>query len=261
MREFRLLSATVAIVILGLVPLSARSESAEPEPNGGAQPAPSTAHLQRRVRGAQIEPPEPTPVAGIFRARVGSDYVYLTADGRHAFVGDLLDLSTGENLTDARRNGDRLDALAGYPAGDLVLFPAEGTEKARVRVFTDSTCPYCRKLHAAVPDLQKAGVTVAYIPFPRGGEKSPGYKALRAVWCAEDRRKAMDIATGHAVGQAGTTDCVAAAAVDAGYRLGVEIGISGTPTIVLPTGAAVPGYVSAGALLTRLGLENTSGTP
>jgi thiol:disulfide interchange protein DsbC len=96
------------------------------------------------------------------------------------------------------------------------------------------------------------------IPFPRGGAEGPGYKDLRAVWCAEDRRKAMDIATGVAKGTLGPGDCAAASAVDAGFRLGNAVGVRGTPTIVLPDGAAVPGYLSAAALTRRLGLGKAS---
>jgi thiol:disulfide interchange protein DsbC len=158
-------------------------------------------------------------VAGIFRVKIGSDYVYLTADGQYAFAGSLVDLSTGENLTEAKRSGDRLEALSGFPADDFVLFPAEGEERARVLVFTDTTCPYCRKLHQEVPALLKAGVTIAYIPFPRGGKGSPGEQALRSVWCAEDRPAAFNIAVGQADGTLGTADCPTAAVVDAGYRL------------------------------------------
>jgi hypothetical protein len=124
------------------------------------------------VRDTPIGHPEPTPVAGIFRVKIGSDYVHLTADGQDALAGSLLDLSTGENLTEAKRSGDRLEALSGFPADDFVLFPAEGEERARVLVFTDTTCPYCRKLHQEVPALRKAGVTIAYIPFPRGAARA-----------------------------------------------------------------------------------------
>ena len=140
----------------------------------------------------------------------------------------------------------------------FVLFPAEGEERARVLVFTDTTCPYCRKLHQEVPALRKAGVTIAYIPFPRGGKGSPGERALRSVWCAEDRPTAFDIAVGQANGKLGTGACPASAAVDAGYRLGLQVGVSGTPTIVLPSGAALPGYLNAQGLLARLGLGKVS---
>jgi len=243
--------ATGAVSAESPAPGSAQSQS-------GATAAPSTERLARLMQGAPIGHPEPTPVAGIFRVKIGSDYVYLTADGQYAFAGSLVDLSTGENLTEAKRSGDRLEALSGFPADDFVLFPAEGEERARVLVFTDTTCPYCRKLHQEVPALRKAGVTIAYIPFPRGGKGSPGEQALRSVWCAEDRPTAFDIAVGQADGKLGTGACPASAAVDTGYRLGLQVGVSGTPTIVLPSGAALPGYLNAQGLLARLGLGKVS---
>lgn len=250
------LGATLALVIAGVsaesqVPLAAQSKS-------HAEAVPSTARLGALVGAAPVGQPESTPVAGIFRVKVGSDYVYLTADGKYAFAGSLLDLSTGEDLTEARRAGDRLELLSSFPAEDLVLFPAEGQEQARILVFTDPTCPYCRKLHQEVPALRKAGVTVGYIPFPRAGQGSAGERALRSVWCAEDRRAAFDIAAGQADGKLGTAQCPAAAVVDAGDRLGVQIGVNGTPTIVLPSGAVLPGYLDTRGLLARLGLGKES---
>lgn len=261
MHNTKTLSATAlgATLALGIASVSAEPQVAPAaQSRSGAEAVPSTALLERLVGGARVGQPEPTPVAGIFRVKIGSDYVYLTADGKHAFAGSLLDLSTGENLTETRRDGDRLQLLSGLPAEDLLLFPAEGQEQARILVFTDPTCPYCRKLHQEVPALRKAGVTVGYIPFPRGGKGSAGEGALRSVWCAADRRAAFDIAAGQAEGKLGTAECPAAAAVDVGYRLGVQVGVSGTPTIVLPSGAALPGYLDARGLLTRLGLGKDS---
>jgi thiol:disulfide interchange protein DsbC len=235
MHKNRRLSPTLTATVLAFAALSACRASLAAEPDASAPQGPPTAQLQRLVPKTTIGSPEPTAINGIFRVKIGSAYVYLTADGRHAFTGDLLDLTTGANLTEQQRNKDHLAALAGFPPSDLLIYPADGTEKARIHVFTDSSCPYCRKLQGEVPALRKAGVTVAYIPFPRGGPEGPGYKDLRAVWCAEDRRKAMDIATGVAKGTLGPGDCAAASAVDAGFRLGNEVGVRGTPTMSCPT--------------------------
>jgi thiol:disulfide interchange protein DsbC len=261
MNENRRSSLALTATVLVFAALSAWRTSLAAEPDASAPQGSPTAQLQRLAPGAKIGAPQPTPVSGIVRVKIDSAYVYLTADGRYAFAGDLLDLTTGENLTDRQRDNDHLAALAGFPPGDLLIYPADGTEKARIHVFTDSSCPYCRKLQGEVPALRKAGVTVAYIPFPRGGEQGPGYKDLRAVWCADDRSKAMDIATGVASGKLGPGDCAAAAAVDAGYRLGMEFGVRGTPTLVLPSGAAVSGYLSAQKLTARLGLQHAPAKP
>lgn len=258
-------SAALAAAALGLALTGAAAVRADrSEPHGGpASAPPSTARLQQLVPGVTVGTPEQTPVDGVFRVRVGDSYVYVTGDGRHAFTGDLLDLATGRNLTETRRNGDRLAALNEFPDDHLLILQAEGEEKARIRVFTDSSCPYCQKLHQEVPALRKAGVTVAYIPFPRGGPRGPGYRELRSVWCADDPAAAFDIAAGAADGElpdAGA-NCTDANSVDAGYELGNAVGVRGTPTIVLPSGAALPGYVDAPRLLQRLRLEGAAGAP
>lgn len=69
----------------------------------------------------------------------------------------------------------------------MAVFPATGEEKAVLNVFTDSSCPYCKKLHEEVSKLQEAGISVHYIPYPRGGSRGPGYQELKQVWCAKDK--------------------------------------------------------------------------
>jgi thiol:disulfide interchange protein DsbC len=216
---------------------------------------PETNALRRLVPDREVGPADASPVPGIFRVKVGPSHVYLTTDGAYAFTGDLLDLRTGENLTERQRGRERLALLERFPEEDLVWYPAGGREKARLLVFTDVTCPYCRKLHEEVPALRREGVSVGYIPFPRGGADGKGAAELRAVWCASDRANALDIAKGVADGELSDATCKAGDAVAAGYRLGARLGVRGTPTIVFPDGTVVGGYANAKALLARLGLS------
>ena len=52
-----------------------------------------TTLLKQRLKGVNIGDPEPTPLKNIQQARVGSDYAYLSADGRYALIGELIDLN------------------------------------------------------------------------------------------------------------------------------------------------------------------------
>jgi len=215
----------------------------------------ATRHLRARFPQLEIGSPEETPVKDVVLVKVGGEYVYLTQDGRHAFVGSLLDLQTGDNITEQRKERDRQAALAAFLASDRVVYPAQGKGLARLTVFTDTSCGYCRKLHREVPTLQQAGVTVTYIPFPRGGPRGPAYETMRKVWCSPDRRQAMDIAKGVASGDLSSGDCQEADAIKAGYELGIELGVNGTPAIVMPDGRLQPGYLPADRLLGALGLK------
>ena len=44
-----------------------------------------------------------------------------------------------------------------------------------VTVFTDIDCTYCRQFHKTVPELQKRGLQVRYLMFPRAGLQSESY--------------------------------------------------------------------------------------
>jgi len=215
----------------------------------------ATSVLRKRFPELEIGESAPTPVGGIVVVKAGDDYLYLTEDGRHAFLGSLVDLESGTNLTEEIRGRDRRAALADFPDTDRVVFPAEGQEKERLTVFTDTTCGFCRKLHRELPTLQKAGITVTYIPFPRSGPAGPAYETMRKVWCSPDRRKAMDIAKGVASGELGNGDCKEADAIKAGYELGIRLGVRGTPGIIMPDGHLQPGYLSADRLIAVLGLK------
>lgn len=231
-----------------------------PQPASGAlsgkAPNPITANLKRALPEADIGTLEATPLAGIDQVKLGNRYAYLLESGRYALVGDLLDLEKGINLTQTRRARDNAALVAAFPEKDMVVYPASGKERARISVFTDTSCPYCRKLHREVPQLQQAGVRVRYIPFPRAGVGSEAARTMRSVWCAEDRRQAMDAAKGIGSAELGDAGCVDAKAVNAGHRLSQQLGLIGTPAIVLPDGSIQPGYMPASSLLARLELSS-----
>ncbi len=209
-------------------------------------------YLRRLAGGRPIGQPRPSPVAGISQVELDADTLYISNDGRYAFIGSLIDLEKGRNLTAQAKARSARKLLDAFGDENKVIFHAKGREKAVIDVFTDTSCPYCRKLHAEVPRLQAAGVTVRYLPYPRGGKRGPGYKGLRQVWCAKDPVKAMDLAK-HGKDVADKGDCPRAALVDQGYQLGERLGVQGTPTIYLPDGTPIGGYVPARELLMRLG--------
>ena len=120
-------------------------------------------------------------------------------------------------------------------------------------VFTDTSCGYCQQLHKEVKFLQEAGISVHYFPYPRGGNRGPGYADLKKVWCADDQRKAMGIAKGAEMGSLASSEtCDSAQYVDDGYLLGNRIGVSGTPALYSSDGGKFNGYVPYQQLIPQL---------
>ncbi|WP_414736189.1 thioredoxin fold domain-containing protein [Halomonas elongata] len=59
-------------------------------------------------------------------------------------------------------------------------------------VFTDISCPYCQQLHQDIPQLNAAGITVHYLPYPRQGLSSAVAQRMASIWCSKYPRHAMD---------------------------------------------------------------------
>ncbi|QIB66861.1 DsbC family protein [Kineobactrum salinum] len=180
--------------------------------------------------------------------------VYATADGEYFIVGDLFTVGPAGyvNLAEKRRDTQRTEQLEGLATADMIVFPAQDKRRTHITVFTDVTCFYCQKLHREVPELNKHGVEVRYVAYPRAGLGTEGYRKLATAWCAEDRPTTLTrLKSGEAVPESVCKDNPIASQ----YELGKNMGVRGTPAIITSSGQMIPGYQSAEELMRTLDLE------
>ncbi len=176
--------------------------------------------------------------------------IYANSNASYFVAGDLYKIEVGGivNITEQSRRTDRQKLLETLKDEDLVVFPPPGKVKHRLLIFTDIDCGYCRKLHDEIENLLKNGVEVRYAAFPRSGLNTPSYFKYVSVVCADDRRTAMTAAK---LGDdPETISCLNQ--VEAQLRLGQQLGISGTPTIIFEDGSMQPGYSPWIELLNRM---------
>jgi mono/diheme cytochrome c family protein/protein-disulfide isomerase len=223
-------------------PLSPEIEAILRNPN-------MTGLLKLRLGSDAVSEPIETPVTGIYRAQFGLNFAYLTADGRYALLGNLIDLKLGQNFTEIARRATVRMELDQFATENKAIFPATGVEKAVVDIFTDTSCVSCRKLFLEVPKLQAAGITVQYLPYADEGPGSPGYNTLKQVWCSEDKAKALTIGKGVLQGTLPAGSCTDGNLVDLGQDLGSRVGVVGTPAIFKRNGAQIKGYVPSDKLI------------
>lgn len=209
--------------------------------------------LAAKLPGLKITSVQASPATGLYEIQAkNGDTVYATEDGQFLLTGDLLQLTDSglTNVTEARRAQQRAQALADYGDKSAIIFPAKGKQKAEISVFTDIDCPYCRKLHSEVGQLNDMGITVKYYAFPRSGPNTPSFSKYVSVWCSLDQQKALTEAKQGGRIESKTCDNP----VRAQFELGNRIGVTGTPAIVLEDGNMVRGYVPADKLAEGLGL-------
>lgn len=181
------------------------------------------------------------------------EVLFVSDDGQYIISGKVYQVGQGNrlvDLTEQRMSSMRLEAISQVNESDLVIFPAKGETKARVNVFTDIDCPYCKKLHEEVDALNEAGVEVAYLAFPRSGAGGGTAARMDAIWCANDRLAAMETALeGDRVN---SENCVSPVLDQ--LALGQSLGVNGTPAMILEDGSLLPGYMPADRIISILGL-------
>lgn len=176
---------------------------------------------------------------------MGGLIAYVSADGKYLLSGNVYDLDTQVNLTASRRNSARAKALAAASESNMIVFgPANA--KMTVTVFTDIDCGYCRKFHSQIAEVNKSGVRVRYMFFPRTGPGTESWTKAEQVWCAADRREALTRAK---KGDAVKGKTCGDAAVKSQYELGSDLGVEGTPAIFTQTGDYIGGYVTPAELV------------
>jgi len=206
--------------------------------------------IEAVMPGIAFDEFKPSPVKGIYEGVIGTRVVYFSNDGNFMLNGDMVDLTARKNLTEAKRATLLAKLLDGIGEDNMIVMgPAK--PKRTITVFTDVDCAYCARLHLEVPELNKHGVKVRYLLFPRGGLGTSTYNRSVAVWCAADRVKAVGIAK--AGGKIDMKTCDNPVARH--YQLGQDLGITGTPTIFVDDGQIMPGYIPAANLLETLGLK------
>ncbi|MBO1926259.1 DsbC family protein [Thiomicrorhabdus sp. 6S2-11] len=191
-----------------------------------------------------------TPINNLYQVKLGFDIIYVSGDGNYLMQGQMMDLQTGVNMTAAAVNGDRKAIIDSIPESSMVVYPSDknAPKQSTITVFTDIDCPYCRKFHKEIPALNKAGVTVRYLAFPRSGPNTDSYFKAVSAWCAEKPAETLDkLMNGAEVDKKSCQN-----PVNQHMQYVRELEINGTPNIILEDGALLPGYVESQKLIPRI---------
>lgn len=194
---------------------------------------------------------EKTPIEGIYQVIIGGQVIYMTKDARYMIDGNLIDLTTKKNYTEDAMSGIRLSQINKLGEDKMVVYTPE-TVKYTITVVTDIDCPYCRRLHSEMDQYMAGGVKVRYIFMPLKGEGD--YRTTVSVWCAKDQNEALDMAKAGAELEAKDCDNP----IDEHLKVARNLGVRGTPAIILQNGSMLPGYVPASKLVTELDNLNLS---
>ena len=175
----------------------------------------------------------------LYEVFIGSQIIY-TNDAFDFLIveGRVVDPKTKTDLTELR-----LEELNRINFNDLPLSDAikvvKGDGKRKIAIFSDVDCPYCKRLEKKeLSNINNITIYTFLYPLaihPEAEEKS------KKIWCAKDRAKAWNEYIFKDKLPKNSGDCKTP--INKIVKLGKDLGISSTPTIILSNGKRVPGAI------------------
>jgi len=192
-----------------------------------------------------------SPIPGLYEVIVGAQVVYMDESARYMLDGDLVDLSNRENYTEKAKSTIRLTAINALSEDKMLVYTPEKVDHT-ITVVTDIDCPYCRRLHNEMDQYMANNIKVRYIFMPLKGQSD--FDTTVSVWCAKDRNKALDLAKSGT--EIETLKCDNP--IQDHMSLARQIGIRGTPAIIMESGEMLPGYVPVAKLVQEMNKQNAA---
>ena len=169
---------------------------------------------------------------------INKQIYYATNDGKYLIVGNVINLNTKESITENTKMNQRLSIIDSIDMKNFMIFKPKKTDHI-LTIFTDTSCPYCQKLHNEIPDLLENNIEIRYVLFSRNGNDVDAYNQLVSAWCSADKVDALeDLFAGDILDDISNCENPIARNFDYAGSLSVE----GTPTIFLEDGRIIPGY-------------------
>lgn len=185
-----------------------------------------------------------SPIEGLKTVFTEEGILYVSTDGKYILHGKLYEISE-KGIVDVM--GKTLfEKLNGYK-DEMIIYPAKN-EKHVVTVFMDITCHYCHKFHEQIQGYNDLGITVRYLAFPRNGMNSKAAKQMETIFTAKDPVFSLNEAEKGNL----PTELKTPHIVKKHYDLGVQFGVSGTPSIITSEGEVIGGYLPPKELLAAL---------
>lgn len=194
------------------------------------------ADLQKKVAEFPVESIRKVPYGGLYEAVIGGDIFYTNERAEFLITGNIIDLKTNENVTDARMR--QLSAIKWDTLPlDQAIKITRGDGSRKIAIFEDPNCGYCKRLERDLQGVTNITIYVMLYPIlsPDSMEKS------KAIWCSADPGKVW---LDHMVRDAaisGDTKC--ATPLDKNLALGQAKRVRGTPTLIFENGERVPGAI------------------
>ena len=208
-------------------------------------------NLSRFFDGIDKKDITDSPFKGVYEVITYNpiDSMLISEDGQYLIQGDVVNIKTRSLIQKSSKVKNlKLALISTIKDSDKIIYKAQD-EKYQVHVFTDVDCPYCRRLHNSIGQMNDLGISVKYLASPLASLHPKAQGKMQKIWCADDRNQAMDDYndSGTIVDASNCENPVADQ-----LEISKQLGVTGTPAIFLSDGTHLPGFLPADKLLRKI---------
>ena len=175
----------------------------------------------------------------LYEVYIGGQIIYTNENFDFLIVeGRVVDPETKNDLTELRLEELTRGNFEDLPLSDAIKV-VKGNGKRKIAIFSDVDCPYCKRLEKR--ELSNINnITIYTFLYPLAIHPEAKLKSKK-IWCANDRSKAWTEYIHNDNLPENSGDCKTP--INKILKLGKDLGISSTPTIILSNGKRVPGAI------------------
>ncbi len=193
--------------------------------------------MEKRFPYSKIISVSKTPYFGMYEVVFVDQLVYTDERMTYLFSGNIIDMHTMQNLTEAREKQLYAIDFDTLPI-DLAIKSVKGNGKRKLAVFTDPNCQYCKKLEKEMVNLTNATIYIFVFPILPGSKEK-----AKAILCSPDSLKAWEDHMLRGVEPQSKKACDTAVLTKISM-LATRLRINVTPTLIFGDGVIKPGNLT-----------------
>ena len=219
----------------------------------GADEAAVRKAFTARFPKAQVQSVTKLPVLNLYEIVVDGEVLYADEKFEYLVDGSIIAIKTMTNLTDQRKRKLSAISFDELPL-DLAFKKVKGNGERKLAVFSDPDCPFCRRVENDLAKLDNVTIYMFLYPIESLHPNAP--TVSKRIWCSPDKVKAWDDYMLRGTQPGSNADCTNP--VDKIVEFGRKRAITGTPTLVFPSGERVPGAIPAAQIENYLNGTNVN---